>query len=323
VNIVVMGTGALGSFFGGYLARAGNKVVFVARGRQLRALRELGLTVQSLNAAPFTIEVNATDAPGPIEAVDLILVCVKTYDTAAAVDLIRPSVSENTMVLSLQNGVDSLDALTEGFGAEAVLGGISWTNAAVEKPGVVRHRYPGPLVFGELHAQSSERTRALEVVFREAEIVAEVHEDIVRAAWEKFVFICAVNGMTALTRLPVGPLLACPESRTLFIDIMREVEGVARRGGVALPADIVERTLHHMESELPPGIIDTTLGSMYFDVAKGRRLELESLNGCVVRKGRELGVATPANAAVYAALKPWVDGRLPTPTRPPRSRIGT
>ena len=309
MNIVIMGTGAMGSFFGGYLARAGHNVLFIARGRQLRALRERGLTVRPLEADPFTIRVDATDAPGRMEPSDLILICVKTYGTGAAVELIGDLVGEKTMVLSLQNGVDSLDALTAVFGPARILGGISWTNAAVEEPGIVRHRFPGPLVFGELHAPASERTQALEAAFRQAGIVAEVHEDIVRAMWEKFVFICAVNGMTALTRVPVGPLLACPESRALFIDIMREVDAVARRSGIALAEDTVEQTLNHMEKELPPGIIDTTLGSMYFDVTNGRRLELESLNGYVLRKGHEFGIATPANAVVYAALKPSINGR--------------
>jgi 2-dehydropantoate 2-reductase len=309
VNIVIMGAGAMGSFFGGYLARAGHNVLFIARGRQLRALRERGLTVRPLDADPFTIRVDATEVPGRAEARDLILMCVKTYDTGAAVELVGALVGEKTMVLSLQNGVGSIDALTKAFGSGRILGGISWTNAVVEEPGVVRHRYPGPLVFGELHEPTSERTQALEAAFRKAEIVAEVHEDIVCAMWEKFVFICAVNGMTALTRLPVGSLLACPESRTLFIDIMREVYDVARRSGIALAEDTVERTLQHMETELPPGILDTTLGSMYFDVTNGRRLELDSLNGYVVRKGLDLGLATPANAFVYAALKPSIDGR--------------
>jgi 2-dehydropantoate 2-reductase len=309
MNIVIMGTGALGSFFGGYLARAGHTVLFIARGKQLHALRERGLTVRPLQADPFTLRVNATDSPRRIGPADLILFCVKTYDTDGAVRLVRDLVGKKTTVLSLQNGVDSIDALTADFGADAILGGISWTNAAVEEPGVVRHRYPGPLVFGELHARASERTQVLETTLRQAGIVAESHEVIIRALWEKFLFICAVNGMTALTRLPVGPLLACPDSRELFISIMREVDTVARQSGIALAEDTVERTLHHMEAELPPGVIDTTLGSMYFDLTNGKRLELESLNGFVVRKGRALGVATPANAVVYAALKPWINGR--------------
>ncbi|MFA0813374.1 2-dehydropantoate 2-reductase [Microbulbifer epialgicus] len=309
MRILVMGAGALGSYFGGYLARAGHRVLFVARGKQLRALRERGLTLLPLEGGSFTIQVDAADTVSPMGVVDLILFCVKTYDTDGAVRLVADAVGESTMVLTLQNGVDSMDSLNAAFGPKAILGGISWVNAAVEEPGVVRHRYPGPLVFGEQNATGSERTQALKKTFMEAGIVAEVRDDIIRAIWEKFVFICAVNGMTALTRLPVGPLLACQESRELFVDIMREVDAVAHQSGIDLADDTVECTLRHMETELPSGVLDTTLGSMYFDISSGRRLELEFLNGSVVRRGRRLGVSTPANGLVYAALKPWIHGR--------------
>ncbi|WP_444904549.1 ketopantoate reductase family protein [Microbulbifer sp. CnH-101-E] len=308
MNIIVMGAGALGSYFGGHLARAGHKVLFIARGRQLKALKERGLTVLPLEEEPFTIQVDAAETTTSVGGVDLILFCVKTYDTEAAIKLIARAVGEDTKVLTLQNGVDSLDSLNEAFGRIAILGGISWTNVAIEEPGVVRHRYPGPLVFGDPNVTGSKRTQVLKDTFLQAGVVAEVSDDITRAIWEKFLFICAVNGMTALTRLPVGTLLACHASRELFVDIMCEVYSLARRSGIELSEDTVERTIRHMEKELPPGVLNKTLGSMYFDIASGRRLELESLNGAVVQRGKQLKVATPVNSFVYGALKPWANG---------------
>ena len=303
MRITVMGTGGLGGFFAGVLARAGHDVTCIARGEHLAAIHAGGLTVRSPRTGDFTVRLKATDDPQDIGPVDLVLFCVKTYDLDPAARLVRPLVDTQTVVIPVQNGLDAAERLGAILGRGHVLGGVSYVGGSIEAPGVVREGGAGALLFGEPAGGTSARVERLLEVFREAGLPAERHTDIRLAVWQKFLMICAISGLAALTRLPFGPIRDCPETAALLRGLLDETEAVARAHGVPLPADAVKSALAAVRAVEP-----SRRSSMYTDLVAGRRLELEALNGTLVRLGRDRGIPTPLNFAIYAALKPFVDG---------------
>jgi 2-dehydropantoate 2-reductase len=304
VRVAVIGAGGTGGYFGGLLARAGEDVVFVARGPHLEAIQSHGLIVKSRLAGNFTVSARAVEDPRGMGPMDLILFCVKTYSTADAVQKIRSLVGPETMILSIQNGIDSADQIARIVGKKPLLGGAAQVSSVIEAPGVVAQTAgPGKIIFGELDGGPSTRTRRLQETFRRAGITAEVHPDVRVALWEKFIFICGLSGVTTLTRLPIGSILASPETRDFLRGTMGEVEAVTRAEGVSVAAGYVDQTLAFI-GRLEPW----TRGSLYYDLSAGRRLELDALNGTVVRLGRERKLPTPLNFAIYAALLPYADG---------------
>jgi 2-dehydropantoate 2-reductase len=233
------------------------------------------------------------------------LFCVKAYDNAVAAEQIRPLIGPETVVLSVQNGIDNEQQIGEVIGQEHILGGVSYVSSTIESPGVIAQTGgPGTIVFGEMHGGTSARTEALQSTLQNSGITAELHSDIQSALWHKFLGICGVNGITALTRLPMGEIVACKETHNLMRATMQEVEAVARASGVNLPAGCVDQSMDFFSSVEP-----SVRGSMYYDLAAGRRLELDVLNGTVVRLGNEHGIPTPINFAIYAALKPYLNGQ--------------
>jgi 2-dehydropantoate 2-reductase len=309
MRIAVMGTGGTGGYFGGLLARAGEEVAFIARGAHLEAIRKNGLAIKSVLAGEFNISATATDNPDDIGPVDFVLFCVKAYDNAAAAEQIRPLIGPETVLLSVQNGIDNEQQIGEVIGPDHIVGCVSYVSSTIESPGVVAQTGgPGTIVFGEMHGGTSARTEALQSTLQNSNITAELHPDIKVALWQKFLGICGVNGVTALTRLPMGEIVACKETHNLMRETMQEVEAVARASGVNLPEGCVDQSMDFFSSMDP-----TVRGSMYYDLAAGRRLELEVLNGTVVRLGSENGIPTPMNFAIYAALKPYLNGEPSSP----------
>jgi 2-dehydropantoate 2-reductase len=311
MRVTVMGSGGTGGYFGGLLARAGEDVTFVARGAHLEAIRNNGLTVRSRLVVDFTVKAEATDDPGQAGPADLVLFCVKAYDTEAAAERLRQAVGPDTVILPVQNGIDSAERIGRVVGAERVIGGLAAVSSVVKEPGVIEHRAgPDVIQLGEMDGPPSARAERIAETLRRAGVKAQVRPDMRVALWEKFVLICGLSGLTALTRLPIGAVLACPETKSLFRQVMEETETVGRAERVAVSDGHVERMVKFFEGSDP-----TIRGSLYYDLAAGRRLEIETLNGTVVRLGRERGVPTPANFAVYASLKPYADG-APTSSRP-------
>jgi 2-dehydropantoate 2-reductase len=304
MRVTVMGSGGTGGYFGGLLARAGEDVTFVARGAHLQAIRENGLSVRSRLVGDFTVKAAATDDPGQAGPADLVLFCVKAYDTESAAERIRPAVGPGTTILPVQNGIDSAERIGRVVGPDRVIGGLAAVSSVVKEPGVIEHRAgPDVIQLGELDGPPSARAERIAEALRRAGVKAQVRPDMRVALWEKFVLICGLSGLTALTRLPIGAVLACPETRSLFRQVMEETEAVGRAEGVAVSDGHVERMVKFFEGSDP-----TIRGSLYYDLAAGRRLELETLHGTVVRLGRTRGVPTPASFAVYASLKPYADG---------------
>ena len=303
MRIAVMGSGGMGGYFGGLLAQAGEDVTFIARGAHLEALRTHGLTVQSPVTGDFTRTVSATDDPGTVGEVDLVLFCVKTYDLDAAAAQISPLIGPHTMVLLLQNGIDSAERLARIIGPEGVLGGVAYVVSTRVAPGVIAHQGLNKIIFGELNGGTSQRTEQLRDMFSRTAITAELHPDVRVPLWEKFILLAATGGVMAMTRLSIGSIRACPETTALFLGVIEEAAAVGRTLGIPLSEDCVDQ-----HWALVSGLDPSARGSMSHDIMAGRRLELEALNGTVVRLGRQVGIATPYNFAVYAALKPYIDG---------------
>ncbi|MFC1526423.1 ketopantoate reductase family protein [Candidatus Latescibacterota bacterium] len=309
MRIAVMGAGGQGGLLGGLLAGAGEDVTLIARGKHLQAIRERGLTVRSQTGGEKVVSPGATDDPRAVGPVDLVLFCVKVYDLPEAAAQCLPLVGKGTTVLTVQNGIEAPDQLREVLGPDPVIGGVSYLQATVESPGVISHGgFSNRLLLGELEGGTSPRAARVRELFGPTEVEAEEHPDIRLAMWEKLVLLCGTGGVLALVRLPLGPVLACEESRDLLRGAMLEAEAVARASGVALAEGTADRHFEALQHDVSPSLRSSQLT----DVERGLPLELESLTGTVVRLGRELGVLTPMNAAVYAGLKPHVRG-APSP----------
>jgi len=301
VRIAVFGSGAVGGYFGGRLAEAGEDVAFVARGEHLAAIRRSGLRVTSIDGDFVVQPARATDDPATLGAVDVVLLGVKAWQVAAAAGAIRPLVGPGTVVLPLQNGIEAPDLLADALGAEHVLGGLCRIIGYLVAPGQIRHAGAEPYIaFGSLEPSTRDRAEALRTAFgRTRGVRAEIPSDIRAAMWSKFLFIAALGGVGALTRAPVGIIRGDPECRRLLQDAMVEIRAVAVGHGIALPADLVQQTLAFVDS-LPA---DGT-ASMQRDIVHGRPSELDAQVGAVVRLGQRVGVAVPLNRIILSALLP-------------------
>lgn len=300
MNVTVVGAGGLGGYYGGLLARAGWAVTFVARGAHLEALRRQGGVRVRATDGEFLAPARAVATPAQAPPADLVLFTVKSFDTRAAAEALAAALTPQTAILSLQNGVDNEEVLVEVCGEGRVLGGAVYIFATIAAPGLIAQTGgPRRVVFGEWPGGTSGRVQRLAQAFRDAGWIVEPTDDIAREKWIKYTFICAQAGMTALTRLPIGAIRACPPTWAMFRQILEEVAAVGRARGVRLPDDLIERHLafaQHLEPHVS--------SSLAADLAQGKRLEIEALHGTAVRYGQALGVPTPACAAVYAALLP-------------------
>ncbi len=300
MRVAVFGAGAVGGYFGGRLAQAGEDVIFIARGEHLRAIQAHGLRVDSV-AGDFVIHpAQATDDPTRVGIVDVVLVGVKAWQVEEAARAMRPLVGPETFVVPLENGVEAPTQLAQVLGADHVLGGLCRIISTVVEPGHIRHPGMEPYIaFGELDNRPSERAERLRQAFVRAGVRAEVPPDIHVALWEKFLFIASFSGVGAVTRAPAGVLCSLPETRGMLRQAMEEIVAVARARGIALPPEAIPQTMALVEG-LPPG----GTASMQRDIMAERPSELESQSGAVVRLGREVGVETPLHAFIYYSLLP-------------------
>ncbi len=304
MKIAVMATGAVGGYFGGKLALAGHEVTFIARGTHAAAIREHGLRVNSVKGDFVIDNAVVTDDPATVGPVDIILFAVKLWATEEAALLCRPMVGDHTLVIPLQNGVDALDTITDVLGAANVGGGIAKISTVISKPGVISHVSDfASIEFAEAHNLPSERTANFHTACVEAGFDALISIDIVKSLWLKFIFLTALSGMTTAVRRPIGPIIKYDEGLSAFRSCMSETVSVGRKLGVALSEDTVDRTLKFIKS-LPP----TMKASQLSDLELGNRLEAPWLTGAVCRMGREQEIATPVNDAIYAILRPFING---------------
>ena len=303
MRIAVMGAGSTGGYFGGMMARGGHDVNLIARGDHLAAIKNKGLKVVR-DDEEFVALCQATDDPAAVGPVDLALLCVKTYQNGAAIPMMRPLVGSTTTVLCLQNGVDSYLTAADILGREVVLPGAVFIESSRSGPGEVRQT--GSLVrviLGESDGHESARCVAIRDAFIDSGIPAEILSDISVGQWEKFLFIATMAGVTAMARATLAELMPQPHWKKVVHACLAEVASVGRASGVNLPTDIVARTASYIDEHLAD-----LQASMHHDLMAGRPLELDALNGAVVRAGLDAGVPTPINDTIYAMLKAYQEG---------------
>ncbi len=304
MKIAVMAAGGVGGYFGARLADAGNDVTFIARRRHLEAMREGGLRIESGLGDVHLQPVSATDNPAEVGPVDIVLFAVKLWDTGDAARACGPLLGEGTAVINFQNGVGGVEALSEALGPGHALGGTAHIAAIIKEPGLVRHTGTmAKLAFGETDNRRSARIKAFFEACRVAGIEAHIPEDTERAIWGKFVFLTALSATTSAARQPLGSVLADGDGRRQFRAVMEETATVGRALDVDLSRDVVERLMVFAD-----GLPGEMKSSMLGDLEAGRRLEVGWLSGAVSRKDLELGIATPVNDRLYAALKPHARG---------------
>lgn len=301
MRIAIFGTGAVGGYFGGRLAQAGEDVIFIARGENLQAICQHGLKVDSIKGDFVLEQVQATDDPKKIGVVDAILVGVKAGNILEAAKTMLPMVGPTTFVVPLQNGVEAPSQLAAIIGGEHVLGGLCGLISYIVEPGHICHAGADPFVkFGELDNRRSGRAEKLLQSFdRAIGVTAEIPSDIQAALWQKFMFVTAWSGLGAVTRSPVGTFSSLPETRQLLVQIMQEIYNVAQARNIFLPKDAIDTTVKFFDGLPPEGT-----ASMQRDIINGLPSELDVQNGAVVRLGQEVGVDTPVNSFIYYSLLP-------------------
>jgi 2-dehydropantoate 2-reductase len=306
MRIVMMGSGGVGGFFGARLAKVGEDVSFVARGKHLEAIRKDGILIENQPQGDLRAEgVRASADPKDLGPADIVILSVKLWDTEEAARAVQPIVGPDTAVLSLQNGVIKDDILRRIFPEKNIMGGVAYVASHIARPGVIHQTGTMQrIVVGEYAGGTSERARKLHEALLRSGVAAELSTDVRRSIWEKYVFLVGLSATTATTRRPLGAVLENPRSKDFLLEVMREVVRVGRAKGVALPEDYADQRLA-FASTLPHDMTS----SMAVDLDRGNRLEVEWLSGGVVKLGKEAGVDTPANEAVWAILAPHAQGR--------------
>ncbi len=299
MKIAILGTGGVGGYFGGRLAKVGNEVTFVARGEHLRAMQEKGLEVQSIKGDFKLAEVTATDNIDSIAKVDLVLLCQKAWqvkETAAQLPLIM---HEHTAVLTLQNGVTIGEELKQYIPEKHIVSGLCKIISKIESPGIINHFGVDPtIIFGERDNALTERVQAIQKVFEEAEIKSFISRDIQADLWKKYISIC-ISGLMAITKLTYGGVVAHPTTKQLLLELFTEIFDLSQKIGVDLRSDFVEKTVELMES-FP---YESTT-SMARDIWAGKPSEIEYQNGAVVQLGEKYGVDVPVNRFIYSCIMP-------------------
>lgn len=299
MKIVVFGTGGVGGFFGGRLARAGEDVVFVARGEHLRAIKANGLKVDSTDGDFVIYPARATDDVSEVGEVDLVVLGVKAWQVPEAARAIKPIVNAQTTVLPLQNGVDAVSQLVDELGSESVIGGLCRIVSYVVEPGHIRHAgFEPSIIIGEIDNRHTERITRIEQVFKHAGLNISIAGDIQVALWTKFLFIASFSGVGAMANAPAGVIRSDPKWRSQILSAMKEIYELAHARGVKLPPDSIEKVMSAVD-----GLPEDATSSMQRDIAAGKPSELESQNGAVVRMAREDGVEVPTNELIYQTLR--------------------
>lgn len=299
MNVAVMGAGAVGAFFGGMLARAGHRVVLIGRPAHVDAIRQHGLRLQA-QAFDERLALAANTEPGAAQGADLVLFCVKSPDTEAAGAQLRPHLAPGTLVLTLQNGVDNAERLRPVLPGQAVAAAVVYVATEMAGPGHVRHHGRGELVI-----EPGPRSEAAAQALRAAGVPTEVSANVRGALWAKLVINCAYNALSALSQRPYGWLAGQPGVAEVMADVLAECRAVAAAEGVALPPNL-DAAVRRI-AETMPGQCSSTAQ----DLARGKPSEIDHLNGHVLRRGRALGVPTPANQVLHTLVKLAEAARAP------------
>lgn len=300
MNIVIYGTGGVGGYFGARLAQAGNAVTFIARGKHLEAIQKNGLQLKSIKGDYLVYPANATSTISEVTNIDLILVCVKTWQLEAAAKEINRVLNEKTMIISLLNGVNNTEVLSAVIDKKHLLGGLCKVVSKIEDYGIIHHiSFEPTIVFGELNNLKTERAVLLENLFLNAGITTKLADNIQIGIWAKFLFISTISAIGALTRATVGEIIASPQLKKIMRQTAEEIVAVAKAKAVYLSDDLVEKQFQMIESQPY-----NTTSSLQRDMMEGKPSELEAQTGTIVKMGLDLGIPTPVNTFIYACLLP-------------------
>ena len=300
MKILVYGIGGVGGYFGGRLIAAGHEVSMIARGDHLEAINKNGLVVESINGDIKVAPKVVTDDVSKVETPDLVILGVKSWQIPEVAKILKPYISENTMILPLQNGADNIDALLEVFDKKNLIGGLCHIVSFVEKPGKIKHTSFEPrITFGELDNRRSDRLLKLQELFNTANIANYIPEDIQLEIWKKFLFISMISGIGGLTRVSIDKMWQSHYIRDLIIKSGKETLALAKAKNINLQESHLESAISIIQKQ-PQG----TTASTQRDIIAGRPSELEKFNGYIVKEGLRLGVETPINRFIYECLLP-------------------
>lgn len=304
MKIVMFGAGGVGGYFGGRLAQAGCDVSFVARGEHLAAIQRDGLRLVSPKGDAHVTTVRASADPADLGPADVVFLTVKMYDVEAATATLAPLLRPDTMVVTLQNGVEATDMVVRHVGPARAAGGVAYVAAVIDAPGVIKHTALDTLIVGELDGASSPRLQALGDAASTAGFTFVASPQIRVDQWSKFARLSVFSGMTCVVRSPLGVLRGDPGLFQMVERAVDEVLAVGRARGVPLGASARDEVFG-MYRSMPP----QARSSMLEDLERGKPLELKWLSGAVVRLGAEAGVPTPTHAVIETLLRPFVAGR--------------
>ena len=310
-STVVVGAGAVGSFFGAMLARAGHPVTLIGRAPHVQAIRSRGLLLQMAGRVE-TVHLAASTELEATRSADLVLLCVKSTDTEAVARQIAPLLGAQALVLSLQNGVDNAATIARHV-QQTVLAAVVYVATAMPAPGTVTHHGRGDLVIGPLDAAAvpgsrhAQLMRAVVELFASAQVGVRVSPDVMGELWSKLMVNCAYNAISGLAQRPYGQMAALPAILELQRAVVREVVAVAQAAGQKLPLDAALEAMERIAHAMP-----AQLSSTAQDMVRGKPTEIDHLNGYVVRRGAELGIATPVNQTLHALVKLAEAGRTPS-----------
>ncbi len=298
MRVHVMGAGAIGSFYGGLIARAGHDVTFITRGRNFRHLKDHGIVVKSVNSDFAVRDVNVKDRMDGLKPADCVLFTVKSYDTDEAAEQMLPVLGDRTAILTLQNGIDNCERIAAVIGPERVLPGFTIVGVSIDEAGIVQHKNKGEIYFGEWDGQESERTHALHHMFDDAGIPNFRPRDIRTRLWKKFLWNCIVNIPAAICNLPFNRMHECTESAEMLNRLIAEVVTVGRAEGVSLSGADTAEVLGSAKS------FGEYISSTLNDIRKRKKkLEFESFVGAVVRMAEKHAISVPVNATLYSLMK--------------------
>ena len=298
MKVLVMAAGAVGGYLAGILNRSGEEVVAVARGANLEAIIQDGLIVESVRSGNFTEPVSAVDRLSGDWQADLIIFCVKSYHNEEAIKVLTPAVQDSTTILTLENGIGSGDQLADAFGSDKILLGAAYVGTKRLRPGVFAElEGEVRLVFGEEDGTHSQKAKEVHKVLSKTGIDVELSSDVLKTLWEKLIYICALSGMTCVTRASFLEINSLSGTHNLVRAVMDEVSQVGRALGVNLAEDVVESTMNYFKS-----LHFDLLSSMYGDLIIGNPLELNVLNGAIDRLGKDMDIVTPVNSFISEIL---------------------
>jgi 2-dehydropantoate 2-reductase len=303
MQIAVMGAGAVGAYFGAKLASAGHEVTFIARGKHLKAMRSRGLEVRSPGNRLHIANARFTDNPGAAGIVDLILFCVKSYDTETAAQAISPMVGAQTAILSLQNGIDNPEKIAARWGGVRTLTGVVYVGAAIAAPGVVAHSTGGRILFGPFDGKVGRRARDVQRILSAAGIPCDLRQAIEKVQWTKLLWNAPFCAISCLARANVKQIVASAPLTRLALDCMVEVRAAARTRGIELPRRLCDEAIAFSKG------LGAFKPSMLQDLEAGKPLEYEAFNGIVIKQLEQAGCATPVNQSFYALLR-FLDERI-------------